>query len=189
METPRICLPRISPVEPPFDPAVGAALADMMPPGVETLGLFRTFARNLPMATAMQGWGSYELGRALSVGRREREIVILRTCARCRCSYEWGVHAAIFAERVGLSADQVAATGTGVADDPAWTGSDAVLVRLVDELHDGAAVSDGLWAELSSAFSAAQVLDLLALTGWYHAISYLANGARVTPETWAPALP
>ena len=31
-----------------------------------------------------------------------------------------------------------------------------------------------------------QVLDLLLLAGWYHAISYAANAARVAPEEWAP---
>jgi hypothetical protein len=37
------------------------------------------------MAAAMSGWGSYELSRRLSLSLRDREIVIDRTCARCRC--------------------------------------------------------------------------------------------------------
>ena len=77
-----------------------------MPPGVPPIALFRTFARNLPMTEAMPGWGSYELGRDLSLSMRDREIVIDRTCARCGCEYEWGVHVAFFAERAGLTADR-----------------------------------------------------------------------------------
>lgn len=46
----------------------------------------------------MGPWGSYELSRKLSVSMRDREILIDRTCARCRCEYEWGVHIAFFAE-------------------------------------------------------------------------------------------
>ena len=38
-----------------------------MPPGVPPIRLFRTFARNLPMTAAMNGWGGYELSRRLSL--------------------------------------------------------------------------------------------------------------------------
>ena len=51
------------------------------------------------MTEAMGSWGRYELGRQLSLPLREREIAIDRTCARCGCEYEWGVHVAYFAER------------------------------------------------------------------------------------------
>ena len=47
--------------------------------------LFRTFVRNLPMTAAMSGWGSYELSKRLSLSMRDREIIIDRTCASCRC--------------------------------------------------------------------------------------------------------
>ncbi len=53
----------------------------------EPIALFRTFARNPTMWSAMREWGRYELGRDLSVDRRTRELVILRACARCRCPY------------------------------------------------------------------------------------------------------
>src|SRR5690606_19779593 len=85
-------VPRIAPVEPPYDAATGEQLAAMMPPGVPPIGLFRTFVRNPGMTQAMGTWGRYELSRELSLPMRDREIVIDRTCARCRCEYEWGVH-------------------------------------------------------------------------------------------------
>ena len=94
---------RISPLERPFEADVEDQLRSMMPPNVEPIALFRVFARNLKMARAMQPWGRYELGKAFSVGIRHREIVIDRTCARCGCEYEWGVHVAFFAERASLT--------------------------------------------------------------------------------------
>ncbi|MET8260321.1 hypothetical protein [Micromonospora sp. NPDC005205] len=57
---------RISTLEPPFAPDVAAQLATMMPVGMPPIGLFRTFAKNLPMTTAMSNWGRYELGRDLT---------------------------------------------------------------------------------------------------------------------------
>ena len=64
---------------------------------------------------------------------RHREIVIDRTCARCGCSYEWGVHAAFFAERVGLTPEQQRGTVHGDANDPVWSKEEVLLIRLVDE--------------------------------------------------------
>jgi len=100
---------RIDPVHPPYAPDIAEQLAAMMPPGVPPILLFRTFVRNLPMTTAMSGWGAYELSKRLSLSMRDREIIIDRTCARCGCEYEWGVHVAFFAGRVGLSSAQITA--------------------------------------------------------------------------------
>jgi 4-carboxymuconolactone decarboxylase len=182
--------PRIRPVEQPY-PDDAAALLARMPgrPGQEPLALFRTFVRNVPMTKALNQWGGYELGPGLSVGLRERELVIDRVCARCGCEYEWGVHIAAFAEQAGLSPEQRAATATASSDDPVWSPTDALLIGMVDELHDTATVSDALWSALAEHWSAAQILDLLALAGWYHAICYIANGARVPLESWAARFP
>ena len=129
--------PRIAPLEPPFEPAEEEQLRAMMPPGVPPIALFRTFVRNLPMTAAMQPWGRHQLGRSFAVGLREREIVIDRTCARCGCEYEWGVHVAFFAERAGLDAAQVRSLTHGGPADPCWVDErERLLIRLVDELHD-----------------------------------------------------
>src|SRR5580700_6115710 len=129
--------PRIAPLEAPFEPAIEEQLRDMMPPGVPPIALFRTFVKNPAMTAAMQPWGRHELSRDLTVGRREREIVIDRTCARCGCEYEWGVHVAFFASRAGLDDAQVASLTHGGADDACWSARrDQLLIRLVDELHE-----------------------------------------------------
>jgi alkylhydroperoxidase family enzyme len=173
-------------VEPPFDPEVATQLESMMPAGAPPIGLFRTFVRNLPMARAMHGWGRYELSRELSLPMRERELVIDRTTARCGCEYEWGVHVAFFAERVGLTPEQVTSLTHGSPLDPCWAERERVLLQAVDALHDRADLDDELSARLGAAFTDAQVLDLFLLTGWYHAISVAANGARVALEEGAP---
>jgi alkylhydroperoxidase family enzyme len=179
--------PRIEPVQPPYPPQVGERLAAMMPPGVPPILLFRTVVRNLPMTAAMSGWGGYELSKRLSLSMRDREIVIDRTCARCGCEYEWGVHVAFFAERVGLSAAQVTSLVHGGADDPCWDDErDRLLIMAADALHEEADIGDELWHRLAGQFTEEQLLDLLMLAGWYHAISFTANAARVAGEDGAP---
>lgn len=178
---------RIAPLEAPFEEDVAPVLASMMPPGAPPIGLFRAFAKNLPMASAMRSWGAYELSKALSLSMRDREIVINRTCARCGCEYEWGVHVSFFADRVGLSHEQISALTFGGPNDACWTdGRDRLLIEAVDALHDASDIDDGLWNRLRSTFDEQQVLDLLMLTGWYHAISFTARAARIPLEDGAP---
>ena len=178
---------RIEPVEPPYEADVAARLDVMMPPGVPPIGLFRTFVRNLPMATAMGGWGAYELSKRLSLTIRDREIVIDRTCARCRCEYEWGVHIAFFAERAAFTREQITSITHGRATDSCWVEErDRVLFEATDALHDGAHIDDTLWQRLNVHLSDQQALDLCMLAGWYHAISYAANSARVDLEPGGP---
>jgi alkylhydroperoxidase family enzyme len=177
---------RIRPLVPPYEPETQALLTSMMPPGVPPIALFRTFARNLEMTRAMGGWGSYALSKRLSLSLREREIAILRTCARCGCEYEWGVHVAYFAERAQLSRAQLVSLTSGNADDSCWDEAERALIRAVDELHDGADLRDSTWGVLSARHEDAQILDLTLLCGWYHAISFAARVARVALEDFAP---
>jgi alkylhydroperoxidase family enzyme len=178
---------RIEPARAPYPPEVAERLAAMMPPGVPPIGLFRTFVRNMPMTAAMSGWGGYELSRRLSLPLRDREILIDRTCARCGCEYEWGVHVLFFAERAGLSGPQLTSLTHGSPSDPCWTDErDRLLIESADALHDVAVIGDDLWLRLARLFSAEQLLDLLMLCGWYHAISFTANSAQVRREAAAP---
>jgi hypothetical protein len=161
-----IVTPRIGALEPPHDPAVAAQLEKMMPPNVPPIALFRAVVKNLPMAEAITLWGSYELGRSLSLSLRDRAIVIDRTCVRCGCEYEWGVHVAFFAEKAHLDRDQIRSLTHGNAGGPCWTAElDRLLIRAVDEC---------------------EILDLTMLCGWYHAISFTARAARVPLEAGSP---
>jgi alkylhydroperoxidase family enzyme len=178
---------RIEPLDPPYEADVHEQLTRMMPPGVDPIGLFRTFARNMTMTTAMHGWGGYELGRTLSLSKRQREIVIDRVTARCGCEYEWGVHVAFFADAVGLSHEQIRSLTSGTPYDDCWDDPiERLLIEAVDSLHDTSDVADDLFSRLGVALSDAQLLDLFMLTGWYHAISFCARGARVDLEPGAP---
>ena len=178
--------PRVDPVTPPYSPELQAVLDRIMPPNVPPLLLFTTLAR-VPRVYERFRAGSLLDRGPLSL--RQREIVIDRTCARCGCSYEWGVHVAFFAERVGLTPPQVAATVHGQADDPLWSDEERLLVQLADELHDTANISDALWEKLTGAFGIEQIFELIALVGFYHTVSFFANGLKLPPEPFAAAMP
>jgi len=178
---------RITPIEPPYSPEVDAQLGRLMPDGVPPIALFRTFVHNLPLTAAMEPWGGYELSSALSLSMRERELLIDRTCALCSCEYEWGVHIAFFAERVGLTHAQITSLTHGDPSDACWEHEpDALLLQAADQLHRSSSIDDTTWTALARHYDSAQMLDIMFLCGWYHAISYAANASGTPQEEGAP---
>jgi 4-carboxymuconolactone decarboxylase len=157
-----------------------------MPPGVPPLTLFTTLAR-VPRI-----WDRFRAGSLLERGPlslRYREIVIDRTCARCGCNYEWGIHAAFFAPRAALTLEQLRATVHGDGNDPVWSDEERLLVRTVDQLHETSNISDDLWQALAAAFSVEQVFEVIALVGFYHTVSFFSNGLRLAPESYGVPFP
>lgn len=174
--------PRITPVDAPYEASIEQVFSSIMP-GREPLKLFRTMARNPRVLQRMFAGNLLDRG---SIAMRDREIMILRTCARCNSEYEWGVHVALFAERAGLSKQEVAATRHREPADDAWPARDMALIRLADELHDQSTASDPTWASLATHYTQEQALELIALAGYYHAIAFVTNATRVDLESFAP---
>lgn len=173
--------PRVTPVNPPYSNEIQEAFDRIMPPGVPPLKIFRTFARHPQLLKRTMALGGLLLNQGL-VDARDREIVLHRTCARCRSEYEWGVHVTLFARRLGFTDDQIQATVAGKADDPAWSDRDRLLIRFADELHDTSTVSDELWSKLSAEWAPEQLLELMCVAGFYHAIAFVTNACRIELE-------
>jgi 4-carboxymuconolactone decarboxylase len=180
--------PRIAPLSPPYTPEVRASLARWMPPGsgVEPLKLFRTIARHGLLSERMRALGSVFLGHA-TIPLRTRELLILRTCARCGAEYEWGVHVSAFAAAAGL--DEATVRATSPSGGAAPDADDALVLRFVDELHDSGDVTDATWSALAARHDDGALLEMLAVAGFYHLVSFVVNGARVEREPWAASFP
>jgi 4-carboxymuconolactone decarboxylase len=174
---------RIAPLEPPYDDSVAQTLTKWMPPGapVPPLALFRTIAVHPMLRERMRPLGAGLLAHGV-LPARVRELAILRTCARCGAGYEWGVHVTAFARVAGLDDAAIRRTVAPALspDDP-----DAIVLQVVDELHDTSTLSDATFAAAHERFAAAGVLELAALVGYYHLISYIIGVAAIEPEPWA----
>jgi 4-carboxymuconolactone decarboxylase len=182
--------PRIAPLRPPYEPEVAAMLAKWMPPGseVEPLALFRTLAVHDGLFSRMRPLGAGILGHP-RLQPRERELLILRTCARAGAEYEWGVHVVAFGRPLGLSEEQIAATVLGTADDRAWSAGEAQLIAAADALYETNGIADAPWRALSARFGEDQLLELVIVAGWYRLISYVINASQVELEPWAERFP
>jgi alkylhydroperoxidase family enzyme len=174
--------PRIAPIDPPYPPQIQAEFDKLMN-GAPPLLLFRTVARNPRVLQRMMAGSLLDRG---SISLRSRELMILRTCARCGAEYEWGVHVAIFGAKAQWSPEQVHSTAHGNAEDACWAPEDRLVILLADRLHDTSRVDDALWKELAAHFTPDQLLELIMLAGLYHGVSYLINAAGVPHESFAP---
>ena len=179
-------MPRIAPAEPPYEPQIAAELERIMPKGVTPLLLFRTMARSPRVFAKMFAGGLLDKG---PLALRQREIVIDRTTARLGCEYEWGVHIAFFAEKVGFDPERVAATVTGPADAACWTADEQALLALVDDLVDRRTIGEAPWASLATHFDETQILEAIALVGYYHTISFLCRGLELPLESYSARFP
>ncbi|WP_428247804.1 carboxymuconolactone decarboxylase family protein [Ferrovibrio sp.] len=175
--------PRLAPLEPPYDDAVAAEFARMMPPGLPPIALFRQVAHNPRVLGRWRGGALLDPG---SISLRQREIVILRVTARLGAEYEWGVHVAFFAAKAGFTPAEIAGTRLGGGFTAA---DDILLLRIIDALIDAKGLDDALWAEASAVFSAAQLVEILSLAGFYHTVSFTVNTLRTPLEPGAPRFP
>lgn len=178
--------PRIAPLSAPYPDDIQAAFDRIMPAGVEPLVLFRT------LASAPRIWEKFRAASLLDKGPlslRQREIVIDRVCARCGCAYEWGVHVAFFAKRVDLTEAQIQALATDSADAAMWREDERLLIRAVDALHDTIDIPDTLWRALAATFSREQILEVIALCGFYRTVAYYCRALRLPTEAYGAPLP
>lgn len=182
-------LPRVAPLDPPYEPGTLEALKKLMgkidrPP----LKLFRTAARSPALLRQLVESGPFIYGKGM-LPPLYRELIIQRTTARCGAEYEWGVHAAFFGERVGLTGERLVATVVGDCRSACWSEEEALLIEFVDQLHERAAITDDLWQRMSRHWNEAQILELSMLAGLYHAISFVINVAGVEREEYGASFP
>lgn len=171
---------RLEPLQPPYDPAAAAELAQMP----ADIGLFRTVAHNPRVLSRWRGGGLLDRG---SITLRQREILILRTTARLKAEYEWGVHVGYFAAKAGFSPAEIAATVHG--DASAWNAAEAVLIEIADTLIAQATLDDALWQKAAAHYKADQLIEIIALVGFYHLVSFTVNATGVALEPGAPRFP
>jgi alkylhydroperoxidase family enzyme len=177
---------RIEPAAEPYEPAIADDLARIMPSGMEALVLFRTMARNPRIFGKMFAGGLLDKG---TLSLRQREIVIGRTTARLGCEYEWGVHVALFASKAGLGEAEIAATVHGASETACWTSEEQALIAIVDDLVDRHTIAEATWTRARKNFDEAQMLETIALVGYYHTISFLCRGLALPLESFGARFP
>lgn len=154
--------------------------------GLPPLNIFRTLARNEPLSRGFLALGGHVL-RGDAIPAREREIVILRVGWRCKSVYEFGQHTVI-GLMSGLSQDDVAAL---THEDPGtrWSDRERDFIAAADDLclHDE--VSQPTWDRLAAQLSAAELVELVMLAGFYRLVSGSLRSFGVQLDEGVPGWP
>lgn len=106
-----------------------------------------------------------------------REMVVLRTASRMRCSYVLRGHLAV-ARHAGLSERRAQAALGREGAEP----RDLSLLNAVDELLSGGRIRPETLPQLSCCFDRAQTLELVILAGHYAGLSMVCKTFALKPE-------
>lgn len=177
---------RIEPAEPPYPAPIQARLDRLMPEGVAPLTLFTTLARDGRLFERFMSAGLLDRGH---LTLRQRELIIDRVTAANGAEYEWGVHVALFAGRVGFDSAELRSLVHGGADDSCWCANERALLRLCDSLHATSDIDDRLWDELTARFTPEAIIESVMLAGFYRTVSYLVRTLKLPNESFAVPFP
>lgn len=176
----------LMPVSEPFSTEVAEILGTYPQRDGYILKLFRVFANSRRfLKKAVPNL----LDRESPLPMRTREIIILRVTANRDCEYEWGVHVGAFADYVKLTEEQVRATRLDGPDAPCWPAEEGFLLHVVDEICETGNLSDETLEKFQSVWSLEQQMEIIALAGTYHTVSFTANISRVEGEDFAAKFP
>ena len=176
----------LTPLMPPYTPELAMVMERYPQQDGYLLKLFRVFANSARFAKKAVP-NLLDKGSPLSL--REREIIILRTTANNDCEYEWGVHVAIFASAAGFTEEQIVATKNAECDDSLWDGKEKALLASIDDLCRSGTMAQENLESFQRLWSREEQLEIMALCGTYHTISFVANGARIGLEGFAARFP
>jgi alkylhydroperoxidase family enzyme len=141
------------------------------------LNFSRVMARHPALYRAFMPFGEQLMART-TLGARDRQILILRTCALCDEAYETAHHIQI-ARSLGFSEAEIEAARTG---GPGLPQADEVLLRAAEELVRDRRVGDATWATLSQRYPTAQVMEAVILVGDYVMLSMVTRSFEIQFE-------
>jgi 4-carboxymuconolactone decarboxylase len=138
-------------------------------------GPFNVMLRSPEMGDLAQGLGAYVRFKS-SIPRKLNELAILMTGRYWNAQYEWYAHHKLALE-AGLPEAIIAAVAAG--GRPAGLDADETIVYdFVHELLYTKQVGDPAFKAAVDRFGERGVVDLIAVTGYYHLVSMLLNVDR-----------
>jgi len=177
---------QLTPIKAPFSAEIGNILEAYPTMDGYLLQLFRVFGNSARFLTK----GILNLlDKDSPLTLRQREIVILRVTANNHCEYEWGVHVTAFAKQAGLSEAQIRASYLSDHTSACWNQEERSLIQAIDELCESGRISTKSYQGFSSLFDVKQQLEIFALCGNYHTVSFVANTSGLDNEPFAAIFP
>lgn len=176
----------LKPIQEPYPEKIAVLLSQYPKVDGYLLTLFKTFANSQRF---LEKGVPNLLDDESPLPLRVREIVILRVTANKNCEYEWGIHVAVFGGAANFSEPQIAATCIKEIVPELWSIEEYHLLEAIDELCIEGSISNETLIHFQKDWTVEQQLEILALCGTYHTVSFVANTARLSNEVFAARFP
>lgn len=176
----------LKPIKEPYSTEIADILSQYPQVDGYLLSLFRTFANSQRF---LEKGVPNLLDEDSPLNLRIREIVILRVTSNKNCEYEWGVHVTVFSEAAALDKKQVMATRDSAINPTLWSEKEINLMQAIDELCRTGIISGETLTAFEANWTVEQQLEILALCGAYHTVSFVANTARLKNEPFGANFP
>ena len=179
-------MPRIAPAEPPYEPAIADALQRIMPPGMRAAG-----------AVPHHGQKPARLRqdvRRRPAGQRPAQPAPARDRDRphhgaAGLRIRMGrAHRLVRRARSASARPRSPPRCTGRPMPPAGRPRSRRCSRWSTISSTGAPSRDATWSALAAHFDEAQILEAIALVGYYHTISFLCRGLEPAARKLGRAL-
>ncbi|HEX2828582.1 MAG TPA: carboxymuconolactone decarboxylase family protein [Burkholderiales bacterium] len=177
---------KLDPAQMTEDQKAAAAELAAGPRG-EVRGPFNVMLRSPGLMSPLQKVGEY-LRFKCEVDRRIAEMATLIAARQLTQNYEWSAHYPL-ALKAGLKADVADAIAEGrrprgMAED------EEIAYDLLTELFTNRCVSDATYDRAVAKFGERNVVDIVAIGGYYQLLGMLMNTARTQlPEGKEPGMP
>jgi 4-carboxymuconolactone decarboxylase len=135
-----------------------------------------TLLRHPDLFKAVSGLSVQLLGNG-TLSARDRELAILRTAWLWQAPYEWGEHVRL-GKLAGISSDEIERVTVG-SSAPGWGAYEAAIMSAVEELVDGAMISDETWAVLAQRLDYRQQFELMVVVGQFTNVAFFQNALRL----------
>ena len=170
--------PRIPPLDPhELDDDQRALVGSVNTSGTDGTNVLCTLVRHRELFRQFVPYASKLLHG--NIDPRVRELIACRIAYRCDSPYEWLKHEEL-GRKAGFDDTDIAALRDPQGAHPDVLG--ALIIRLVDELHDDAHVSDATWAALAERYGEQDLVELVFLVGHLHLVAYVLNALQVQAE-------
>jgi AhpD family alkylhydroperoxidase len=165
--------------EPLDDPILADMFARIRATRGHVLNIHRVVAQAPKMLRAQAAYAR-ALREESSLSRATQELLIIRIAQVNDSDYEQSVHRPI-ALACGATAAQVEALRSW-RDASVFDARERAALAFVDQAAKSGEVDDGVFRELSAAFSPQEIIELAALVAWYVGNSRFVRALRIASE-------
>jgi alkylhydroperoxidase family enzyme len=148
------------------------------------MNIFRMMAHSPGTLRGVQSLGEQILSRQ-TLSAKLREIAILRVARRSGATYEWEQHIPI-AAACGVTQEQIRAVTDGDTGAACFDELESAVLAASDELLEGARLSDGAMASLTTFLSPAEIIELIVAVSFYMLIARFLESTGVEVEATVP---